>query len=357
MNLEDFDAGYVRFRFKLRTKVRQRVWRKLAKLLKDGIPMIAGLEEIRGLRRPKAAESIAIGEWIRSLENGAKLADAVRTWVSTEEYMLIMAGEQSGTLADTLTSVVTVAKAKSQIQGAVIGGIAYPAFILILAFVMLYYFGFKIIPAFTKVARGDSWTGVSRVMIDMSVFVRAWLPALIVGFCAGVVAFFYSLANWNSPVRVALDRFAPYSIYRVMQGSSWLIALAALVQAGVRLEVAIQQLGDGASAWARVRMDGALAGLRSGRNLGDSLERTGFEFPDREINADIRVYSTKSGFQEALRLIGNEWITESVERIQSLMGVVFIVTMLVVGGFILFLVAGLMGMMLQLAQIMQRSAI
>jgi hypothetical protein len=39
------------------------------------------------------------------------------------------------------------------------------------------------------------------------------------------------------------------------------------------------------------------------------------------------------------------------------MGVVFIVTMLVVGGFILFLVAGLMGMMLQLAQIMQRSAI
>lgn len=352
----DFELNlkFARFQFKSDAKTRQRLWKKLSKLIHDGIPVIPALQEIRGLKKPTAPISIAIAEWIRGLNNGRKISDVVKPWVSTEESMLIMAGEQSGTLDVALTSVVKVASAKAEIRSAVIAGLAYPFFLVILAFGMLYLFGYKIIPAFTRSARGDAWYGVARLMIDVSTFVQNWLHWVVVAVALLTIVFFASLPRWNSPVRIWLDRFPPYSIYRVMQGSSWLIALSALVQAGVRIESAMEQLNQGASAWASVRTAAALKGLRSGRNLGESLEKSGYEFPDAEIISDIRIYATKSGFDEALRIIGNDWITESVERIKMLMNLVFGISMMLVGGLIAFVVSGLIAMQLQLTELLQR---
>jgi type II secretory pathway component PulF len=199
------------------------------------------------------------------------------------------------------------------------------------------------------------WVGMAKTMIDMAGFIQNWLHWIAIFSVILVGAFFLSLPRWNSSARVVLDRYAPYSIYRVLQGSSWLIALSALVQAGMRIETAIDQLGRNASAWAKVRTDSALKGLRAGRNLGESLEKGGYEFPDREIISDIRLYSTKSGFDEALRLIGDEWITESVERVRSLMNIVFGVSMLLAGGVIMFIALGFVAMQLQLTQILQRA--
>jgi type II secretory pathway component PulF len=354
MNLDEISLTFSRFQFKSDTKTRQRLWKKLSKLLHDGIPIIPALLEIRGLKKPTAPISIAIAEWVRGMENGRKISDVIKPWVSTEESMLLMAGEQSGTLDVALTSVIKVSKAQTDIRASVISGVAYPFFLFILAFCVLYLFGYKIIPAFTKAARGDAWYGVARLMIDVSSFVQNWLHWVAVALVLLIVAFFVSLPLWNSPIRIVLDRYPPYSIYRVMQGSSWLIALSALVQAGVRIESAMEQLSKGASAWGSVRMAAALKGLRSGRNLGESLEKSGYEFPDPEIISDIRIYATKSGFDEALRIIGNEWITESVERIQMLMKLVFGITMMIVGGLIAFVVSGLIAMQLQLTELLQR---
>lgn len=354
MTLDEVQLAFSRWQFKSDAKTRQNLWRKLSKMLRDGIPIIAGLHELRQLKKPTAPVSIAIDDWIRGMNNGRKLSDVIQPWASAEESMLILAGEQSGTLDDALNSVVKVSKAAAGVKSAVIGGLVYPIFLMTMAFGALYLFGYKIIPAFSKAARPDAWFGIARTMINTSDFVRHWLQWIVLGLVLLVIVFFVSLPRWNSRVRVLLDRYPPYSIYRVMQGSSWLIALSALVQAGMRIETAIDHLGHGSPAWARVRGEAALKGLRAGRNLGDSLEKSGFEFPDREIISDIRLYSTKSGFDEALRIIGDEWITESVDRIKALMGSVFSVSMLLVGGLIMFIASGFIAMQIQLSQILQQ---
>lgn len=356
MNFKNIEMAYVRFQFKSDSSSRQRLWKKLSKLLRDGIPIIAGLEEIRGLKKPGAPMSRAIESWIRILNNGGALADAVKPWVTGEEYMLIMAGEKSGMLDQALVSVVTVAKAKASIKSAVIGGIAYPAFLLLISFGLLYMLGYKIVPAFTKSARSDAWVGQAKAMIATSNFVQGYLHWLGLAVVLLIVLFFVGLPRWNSSLRIQLDRYPPFSIYRVMQGSSWLIALSALVQASVRIETAIEQLSIGSSAWANLRYQSALKGLRSGLNLGRSLEKGGFGFPDPEIISDIRIYATKAGLDEALRLIGEDWISESVERIQALMRLIFGATMLIVAVLIVFTVSGLISMQLQLTQLLQRGS-
>jgi type II secretory pathway component PulF len=337
--------------FRSDARTRQGLWRKLGKLLHDGIPIISGLHEIRSLRPPSAPVSLAIEEWIRGMNNGRKLSEMIVPWVSAEEAMLILAGEQSGTLDEALESVVKVAQAGRAIRGAVVAGLAYPVFLLLLAFGALYFFGFKIIPAFQKAAAPEVWTGLARTMIEAAGLIQHWLAWGLAAVLLLVTAFFVALPRWNSALRVRLDRHVPFSIYRVMQGASWLIALSALVQAGMRIETAIDQLGRGASAWARVRCDAALKGLRAGRDLGESLARSGYEFPDREIISDIRLYASKSGFDLALRTIGEQWITESVQRVQSLMHMVFAVSLLLVGMVVMFIAAGFGALQMQLMQI------
>jgi type II secretory pathway component PulF len=352
----DLQRAFARWQFRSDARGRQALWKKLGKLLRDGIPIIAGLQEIRALHKPGAPMSAAIDEWIRGMNNGRKLSDVILPWVNAEEAMLIMAGEQAGTLDEALASVVKVARAGAAIRAAVVAGLTYPVFLLCMAFGAMYFFGYRIIPAFAKAVRADAWHGMARTMVDAAAFVQHWLHWIVMAVLLLVLAFFAALPRWNGRVRVVLDRFAPFSIYRVMQGSSWLIALSALVQAGMRIETAIDQLGRNASGWARVRCDAALKGLRAGRDLGDSLERSGYEFPDRAIISDLRLYATKSGFDEALRAIGDEWITESVERVASLMSVVFAVALLLVGMVVMFIAAGFGAMQMQLMEIMQRSS-
>lgn len=354
MNMAELSLAFAKFQFKIDTNTRRRLWRKLSKLLRDGIPIIAGLNEIRGLKKETAPISVAIAAWTRGMNNGRKLSEVVRPWVSTEEYMLIVAGEESGTLDEALNSVVRVSKAKSDINAAVFGGLAYPFFLMLLSFGIMYLFGFKIVPAFTKAARGDAWVGFARTMIDTSAFVQSYLHWIGVAVVLLTIAFFVSLPRWTTPFRAKLDMLPPYSIYRVMQGSSWLIALSALVQAGMPIVSAIEQLSNGAPPWLVARLGAALKGLRAGRNLGEALERSGHNFPDPEIISDIRIYATKSGFDEAIRIIGNEWITESVERIQGLMRIVFGASILAVAGLIMFSIFGLIAMQLQLTQLLQQ---
>jgi type II secretory pathway component PulF len=129
--------------------------------------------------------------------------------------------------------------------------------------------------------------------------------------------------------------------------------MSALVEAGLRIETALQQLSSTASPWLKTRIDACLRGTRSGLNVGESLARSGYEFPDREIIDDLGVYSSLSGFDVALSILGNEWLEESVAEIKERMGVVFGVSLLVVGLTIAFMVGGMMNMELQMSQLMQ----
>lgn len=356
MNAQALSMRWARWQFRSDARGRQALWRKLAKLLHDGIPILAGLQEIRALRSPGAPLALAVQDWVRGINNGRPLSEVVAPWVDPQERMLIMAGEQSGRLEQCLHSVVKVARAAAAIRAAVWGGLAYPAFLLLLAIAALYFFGYRIIPAFANAAGAAAWTGLARTMVGTAWFVQHWLHWIALALAVLLVALLLALPRWNGAARTWLDRHPPFSIYRILQGSSWLIALAALVAAGMRIETAIEQLSRQAVPWTRLRSEAALTGLRAGRNLGEALARSGYEFPDREIIADLRLYAGKSGFDEALRQIGDAWIVDAVERVQALTRILFAVALLLVGAVVMFIAAGFGAMQMQLMQILQRGA-
>lgn len=357
LDLSNIEAIFAKIVFKLDTKGRRRLWLKLGKLIGNGVPIRQALETIYDSRIETGGKShpqtLALGEWLAGIKNGERLSVMLEGWTGDEERMLISAGEQSGRPEEALKSAARVLQAKTQINGAVIGGIAYPVVLLGIAFSVLYVFGFMIVPAFLKIAGPDKWTGVAKQMINLSLFSKHWLWLVALSLITTFVVFIYSLPRWDGRMRVLLDRYAPFSIYRVMNGSTWLIGLAALVEAGVRVETALEQLSSTASPWMKTRIEACLAGTRSGLNMGEALSKSGYEFPDREIIVDLGVYSSMGGFDAALSILGNEWLEESVGQIKSRMDVVFGASILLVGSLVAFMAGGMMNMMLQMGQLVK----
>lgn len=357
--MSSFEDKFNRFMFSSGMKARRRLWIKLAKLLSNGVPILDALKSIYDRRvesgRAKDPATVAIGAWMDRIRNGHRLAAAVEGWAPRDEQMLISAGEQSGRLNDALMNTSEIMVAKAKIRKAVIGGLTYPVVMFMVALSVLVMFSYKSIPEFAKVVPDEKWHGVARVMIDMANFTRDWLVLMVILVIGAVVALFMSFPRWSNGFRLKLDKYPPYSIYRMLQGSAWTISLAALVSAGVRVENAVQQLGEGAGNWLRDRTDSCLRGMRSGLTLGDALAKSGYDFPDREIVDDLGVYSRLSGIDQALSIIGKEWIAESVETIQGMMKTIFGVSVLAVGLLVAGMVGGLIGMELQMAAIMQSS--
>ena len=292
--------------------------------------------------------------WIEGMNNGKRLSQMLDGWVGPVERMLIAAGEASGTMEASLQAATRVMVARKDINGAVIKGLAYPLILVMVAFAVLYMFGFKVVPEFTKIVPADRFHGLAAVLIGLSDFARSWILVTGAAVIALVVAFFVSLSRWDGRYRVVLDRYPPYSIYRIVQGSTWLIGLSSMLEAGVRLETALQQLSEMADKWLANRINSAVRGMRAGLQLGDALNRSGYEFPDREIIDDLGVYSSLSGFDEALSILGREWLSESVEQIKARMNVVFGVALLSVAVLVGTMVGGMMTMQLQMSQIIQQ---
>lgn len=342
--------------FKSDAKARIRVWRKLSHLLNDGISLVESLRLIRKAMPEKSSGFFAMSAWIKGIENGNELGISLKDWVQSEEYMLIVSGESSGTLPQSMMSIVKGMRAKSQIRSAILGGLAYPFFLILLAFAFLWLLGFKLVPAFTSAIRLDSveWFGFAKVVIVLSDFIQNWLPTLAGSMAALFVVFFISLPIWNSSLRTRLDRFPPYAIYRILQGANWLIGMSALIQSGVRIERALELTASGATPYGKARIFGALRGLRAGRSFGEALQETGYDFPSRDVVMDIVVYSGHKGMDEALRKIADEWLEESVMQIQQIMSILFSVSLVFVGCTVLLTVLGVMDLQQQLSALLQQ---
>ena len=334
--------------------VRLRLYRKMAKMLNNGLPLLKVLEELRDRassqgKKPNEPLAVILDDCRRGVQNGRLLSEALEGWVPKAEQMILMAGEQSGRLEGTLLSVVAVVQANKKINAVIVGGLAYPVAILFLVLAYIYLFGTKVIPQFTMLMDPAKWHGAARSLYLMSVWVQQWMLYAVIGVAALLVLVFVSLPRWRGNVRIVLDRVPPYSIYRLMAGSGFLMAFAALQAAGVTVEKSLMRLSNMAQPWLRERLDGALLGVRSGLNCGEALRNAGYGFPSQEVIDDLCVYAEYKGFAEALKLMADEWMEQGVEvislRMKMLNGFAIVTMALVIG----WLVIGFFGIQQEIA--------
>lgn len=332
----DIDHLLTKAAFNLR--VRRRLYRKLAAMLTNGTSLLASLEEMerRATRQRQTGLARVMRSLTASVRSGRLLGQCFAPWVSRAERLLLDAGAQSGREPETLLAAARFLEAQQRMRSMVRRALTQPIVLLFAVLVLLFIVGDYVTPKIEQVLPPNLWTGSARGLYVLSQIVDSpWVlvPLMLIVALAALVQ--WSLPNWAEGLRTYADRLPPWSFYRVIQGSSWLNAFAALTEAGVSQTDALRQMlglhaGQDpreldvrhcpASPWLRVRVHATLMNMLTGADLGKALLDTGFEFPDREIIDDIATYSSLPNFEQVLNQLGTDAMQDGLERLSAQAG-------------------------------------
>lgn len=356
--MNEFDRKLAKLQFG--NAVRLKIYKKLASLIKNGVQVKDALEIIkkqagRGGKRNTDPIPMAISEWVRRLKTGDTLANSMGDWIGFEDRMLIQAGEEAGDVATGLLSVINASKARKEIVSNIVKGLAYPCVILLVALAILLMYGYKVIPEFVKMSDPETWSGMAKGLYYVSWFIQNVFPYVAVLLLIIFGLIMYSLPRWTGSLRIVADKMPPWSIYKMLQGSGFILSMAALTKAKVPIKDSLAKLRKGASPWLKERIDAAYVGLKSGVNLGHALDKAGHKFPEQDVIDDISIYADLKDFDEAMRIVGEEWMIESVEKIKKSVAVLNIMAMISMGLIVGFIAIGTTALNQQLATSAQQA--
>ena len=336
---------YAKLVFRLSTERRMAICRKLASLLRNDFTLMDALSrlemiESKGGKKPNEPFAIVMREWQKNLERGMSFSDATRGWVPPNETLLVTSGNISN-LVLALENVGRVVDGTQRISRAMRSAIIYPLFLLVLTFGIILMVGIYLVPPLASVA-GDNivWRGSARSLIALSDFSIEYWPWILGVFAVAVFFGWLSLANWSGKLRAKFDKLPPWNVYKIHMGVGWMMALSAMVGSGVTIPDAMRMLSDNANKYLRSILDSALHYIANGDNLGVALNHTGRDFPDADIVGDLTIYADMNEFDKNLTQVANDYLAESVRKMESISNIMNSLGILLVSAIIAWVVLG-----------------
>ncbi len=342
---EKLELLYAKLVFRLNTERRMAVARKLASLLRNDFSLMDALTRLEMIeskngKKPDEPFAIVMREWQKNLERGMSFSEATRGWVPPDETQLVMSGNISS-LVIALENVSRVVDGMQRIRRAMTSAVAYPLFLLALTVGVIMMVGMYLVPPLAEVASSDMiWRGSALSLIWVSEFMLANWHWVLVSMAGAVGLVWLSMTVWTGRLRVFFDHFAPWSIYKINVSVGWLMSLASMVSAGITIPDAMRMLADNSSKYLRTILDSALHYIANGDNLGRALNNTGREFPNNEIAGDLEIYADMNGFDENLKNIANDYLEDSVRKMESISNTMNSIGILLVSAVIAWVVLG-----------------
>ena len=265
--------------------------RQLSTMLSAGIPLVQSFE-IVGTGHENAAMQKLIMTIKADVEGGSALAEALAKhplYFDDLVLNLVEAGEQAGALETLLDKIATYKEKTEALKKKIKKALTYPAAVLVVAFVVTAILLIFVIPAFEDLFKGfgADLPTFTRMVIDLSVFVRekGWYLAIMIGI--GIASFFY-FKKRSRAMRHWLDRMSlkiPI-IGGILQKAAiarYARTLSTMFSAGVPLVEALESV---AGATGNIVYEVGVMEMRdevaTGQRLQQSMENTGL-FPNMVI--------------------------------------------------------------------------
>lgn len=337
-------------KFQFSGKRRHKFYKKLSQLLANGVNLDRALYQIETVERRQRNKSMvmAITEWRRNMENGLNFGVCIGPYVPVGEAMLIEAGSDSGKLERSLKNAQDMVVQQQRIKNSIISAGAYPLVMILILCAALFMASYNVIPAFAEVLPIEQWQGASKTVAQASEFIRENGEKAVIVLSGFLLLAFLSMPRWTGKLRVYFDKIVPWSIYRVWQGSSFMLSVASLMSAGVRVDdVSLDRISQRVSPYLKQRMDSVGRELAKGSNFGEALDNTGYQFPDQEIIDDLRIYASLKGFEGNLVEITKDWVNDAEENVKASMKVVNFLALILIAITLGGLISALFGVIQQ----------
>ena len=342
---EKLNISYAKLYMRTNTNRRMGVYRKLASLLRNDFNIMSALERIESTEShygEKKNEPIAIAmrEWEKGLERGLPLSEAVRGWVPTTDMMMLTLGDVSK-LSTALDNIVRVGTGMDRIKKALLDAAMYPLFLFALTFLIIIGVGVYLVPGLLSAAGTDIvFRGAARSLVMVSDFSKHYWPFLLSGIGILMAAVWMSLPIWTGRLRTLFDNMPPWSLYKISESTGFMMSLSSMVASGASIPVAVKLLSDNSSKYLADILDRMSRYMANGDNMGVALKNTGRNFPSAEIIGDLEIYADMNSFENNLSNIANDYMDQSVKRIESLANILNAIGMLLVSAAIAWVVFG-----------------
>jgi len=213
--------------------------------------------------------------------------------------------------------------------------------------------GLYLVPPLIEVAgNGVIWRGAARGLISMSDFTVKYWSVFATVFIMLFIIIWLSLKNWSGRLRAKFDKFPPWSIYKIHISVGWLMSLSSMISAGITMPDAIRMLGDNAGRYLRSILEETLHYIANGDNLGVALSKTERNFPNKEIIGDLMIYADMVDFDKNITSVANDFLDDSVRRMESLSNVLNGFGIMLVSAIIAWVVLGTFQMQDQITAIL-----
>lgn len=294
-------------------------------LLRAGIPVLQAIGLLKSRSASENLRSMLV-DVEEKITNGIPLSEALEAQGTFPKIYTasILAGEKSGALDDVLERFVTYLKRSVAISRKLRGALAYPAFLLLTATLMVAFLTFYIVPRMSDLFKGLS---ANRALPTITVAVLAFsnaiagniwwlLPLVVIG---GLVLLFWLRTDSG---RLSLHKFLlklPIAgkLIRNMATAQLARSLSTLLSGGITVpdswEIASQALNN---MELRRRSQAVLPLIREGRSFTDSLESANW-MP--ELALDMIGIGEKSGsLREMLDEVATFYDAEAEVRLEQL---------------------------------------
>jgi len=333
---EAINRRWAQIQLKGSRKQRFRIYRKLEGMLRMNEALSRALDRLYQNasemgKFPNRPSAMALREWFLKDRAGLGLSESMEGWVPDSELYMIRAGEESGTMAKAFSSIQMVGERAREMRSAVTYAIAYPGFMLILISFVLWMFGVNLIQNMRKTAPPSVIAAMGGVA-DVSDFIANWGIWVLVGIAVTVTVITVTLPGWTGTTRAKFDMWAPWSWFRVVQGSGFLLGLSALLGSQVPLKRALEILEDQAKPWLKERINSARQEVLRGRNLGEALRIGKYNFPDPSVAIDLEILSERADVGSVIEQVTEEWIREQIDVLKAQAAVTRNVGLVIVGG-------------------------
>lgn len=257
-------------------------------------------------------------------------------------------------LENALLNLIRVTEGSTKMIRPIIGAIAYPSFLFMMAVLIIYAIGAYMVPPMIDAAPDVVWTGLAKDLVDVSYWIKEYWLFAFSALPIIMIVIYGTIGVWTGPIRAIFDKLPPWSLYKVFSGISWLLALSALVKGGTPVSNSLRALRKDSNRYLKERIDKTLVYINAGENLGQALAKTNLDFPDPEIIGDLKIYSELDNFEEALEKLANDWLDESVYMIEQKASILNMAALLSIGGVIAWAVMGTFEMQDQITSNMGR---
>jgi type IV pilus assembly protein PilC len=322
--------------------------RQFSTLVDSGMPMLRSLHTLEDQTEDERLRD-AITGLRQDVEAGSSLADAMERRPQIFDPMfraMVRSGESSGRLDEALDRVAYQLEKLDALRRQIRSAMMYPAFVFVLAVVILMVVVAFIVPIFagifTEIAsehQGESaqLPLLTRLTMGFSNFITGyafvWLPLTI----ASAVGFFqWKKSEWGRPQWDALKLKIPMHIGDVIQKAAlarWSRSFAGTVASGVPILQSIKITGQtSGNALIEQSMDDVYASVQGGGTIAHPIEKNDI-FPPM-VGHMISVGEETGQMEQMLTKVADFYEAEVDAKVKALTSLLEPMMIVFVGGMV-----------------------